>query len=255
MLLTHEQTTACIDVDHVSFGYGDMMVLRDITCHIKSGEYVGIVGPNGAGKTTFLQLILGLVKPTKGSIKIFGHSIEEAREHVEIGYVPQRVAQFDPAFPATVDEIVLSGRTKRRGFFASLTVADRESCDRALLVTGISALRSKRIGELSGGQRQRVWIARALAAEPKILILDEPTVGVDISTIETLYTLLSTLNRENHLTIVMVSHDVDAVAREVTTVLCLNGVLVGHVPSAAFSSREYREGLYGSESKAVTHEH
>lgn len=256
MSVTHDnKVKSCIDVQNVSFSYDGNSVLEDITFQIQSGDYVGIIGPNGGGKTTLLNLLLGLLQPTAGSIHIFGHSVDTAHEHIEVGYVPQRIAQLAPSFPATVEEIVLSGRTMRRGFFAPLSEADRSAVIRALDVTGMSKAAKKRVGALSGGERQRVWIARALASEPRILILDEPTVGVDVSTMESLYSLLTKLHQELGLTILLVSHDIDTVAREVTTVLCLNRRLCCHVPAKEFNKEDYLRDIYGAHVKHIHHEH
>jgi zinc transport system ATP-binding protein len=241
--------------DNVTFRYGGEYVLQDVSMTIPAGSYVGIVGPNGGGKTTLLHLLVGLLQPSSGKITIFGHTIAAAKEHVEIGFVPQRVSQIDPAFPATVEEIVLSGRTRRLRFGRQFTDADKAATTKALAMTGLTDLRHRRIGSLSGGQAQRVFIARAIVAEPKILILDEPTVGVDAPSIDAFYELLRVLRRDLGLTIFMVSHDIDAVAREVTTIICLNQRLVCHVPSQQFDKEALERDLYRGRKKTIIHDH
>lgn len=241
--------------DRVSFRYGAEPVLQNISAEIPAGSYVGIVGPNGGGKTTMLHLLVGLLQPTSGRITIFGHEIREAKEHIEIGFVPQRVSQIDPTFPATVGEIVLSGRTRRLPFGRSFHADDYAARDRALALTQLSDLKNRRIGALSGGQVQRVFIARALAAEPKILILDEPTVGVDAASMRAFYTLLKDLHQTLGLTILMVSHDIDAVAREVTTVICVNRELVCHMPSRDFDKEKFEHDMYDEQKKPIDHDH
>ena len=248
-------TDIAIALHEVGFAYGGETVLEDITVSVKEGDYVGLIGPNGGGKTTLLRIILGLLEPAEGIVRIFGHSVVKAREHIEIGYVPQHVAALDASFPATVAEIVRSGRTSRRGLFHRWNNSDVEMVKKAMEQSGIWGLKDKRIGQLSGGQRQRVLIARALAAEPKILILDEPTVGVDAGAMHEFYTLLAMLNKKEHMTIVIVSHDIDGVAREVTTVLCLNKRLVCHVPIQEFKKETFISDVYHGHTKPVPHVH
>ena len=177
----NSNTDPCIEVSGVHFKYGDITVLENISFTVKKGEYVGIIGPNGGGKTTLLKVILGLLKPSKGTIKIHGQKVDELRDRSFIGYVPQRASQSNTDFPATVEEIVASGRTPRTGFLNHFTAHDREKIDEAMKIADVTGFKDKLIGELSGGQRQRVYIARALAGDPEILFLDEPTVAIDVT--------------------------------------------------------------------------
>jgi zinc transport system ATP-binding protein len=199
-------------LEHVSFVVAGKEILSGLTFEIRKGEYVGIIGPNGGGKTTLLRLLLGLAQPTHGTI---ASEIEKAK----IGYVPQRVSG-DVTFPATVEEVVASG------IFGNVERSEWR-IKRAMKTTGITHLRSQRIGTLSGGERQRVMIARALAGEPEVLFLDEPTSAIDPSSQEDFYDLLRDLHRKG-LTIVIVSHDTDTIAHEVQRILCLNRHLVCH---------------------------
>lgn len=187
---------------------------------IDEGEYAGIIGPNGSGKTTLLKLLLGILQPTSGTIRILGRDASEANARIKVGYVPQRITQLDFSFPATVEEVVMSGRTSQKQLFQWSSDADRRACAEAMERTNILHLHNRRIGELSGGERQRAFIARALATEPSILILDEPTVGIDAASQAAFYEFLKELNGAG-MTIIFVSHDTHALMHEVKCVLCL----------------------------------
>lgn len=245
-----------IEVENVSFSYVDTApVLEDLSFVVKKGDYLGIIGPNGGGKTTLIKVLLGLMHPTAGSIKLFGKDRHDFKDKYRIGYVPQRVIQTEKTFPATVFEVVKSGRASRLGFFKSFTKKDFEAVERAMDLSGISKYRDTLIGNLSGGERQRVFIARALAGEPDVLILDEPTVGVDIGAQKKFYEFLSSLNKDQHLTIIFVSHDVDMVANETSTVLCLNHTLVCHGPSGDLLDEHILKRLYGEDTIKAKHNH
>jgi zinc transport system ATP-binding protein len=234
--------THCITVENIHVQRGVTPVLSGVSFTIEAGDYVGIIGPNGSGKTTLLKVILGLLKPSQGHVAIFGHSIREARKHFDIGYVPQRVAEQSTAFPATVAEVVLSGRTVRRGLFHAFTNEDRTLAARAMKRLGVIAMRDRRIGELSGGEQQRVMIARALAGEPRILMLDEPTAGVDAASVTAFYETLGTLNKKLDLTILLVSHDVEQLQSHVTYMLCLeDAALACHLSAADFAKSAYHK--------------
>ncbi len=219
--------TPLFALDHVSFVVAGKEILSGLTLEIHRGEYIGIIGPNGGGKTTLLRLLLGLEQPTHGTIS--SHI-----ENVNIGYVPQRVSG-DVFFPATVQEIVASGIVRS----TSRHDAERRM-HAAMKTTGIAQHRSQRIGTLSGGERQRVMIARALAGDPDVLFLDEPTSAIDPASQEAFYELLRDLHRKG-LTVVIVSHDTDAIAHEVQRVLCLNRHLVCHGDPADVIHRVHTE--------------
>lgn len=251
----HNPSGRSIEVLDLVFSYNGQVVLEDLSFVIQSGDYVGIIGPNGGGKTTLLKLLLGLLIPNSGVISIFGHGVKEAKAHFEIGYVPQNISQSDMNFPATVEEIVRSGRVVRRGVLGALTIGDKQAIEEIMEMTNISSFRHELIGNLSGGQRQRVFMARALAVQPKILILDEPTVGVDAAAREHFEKFLAKLHKEHGLTILLVSHDVDVVAKQVEHIICLNKRLVCHLPSSKFDKRMYLKDVYGGEGKTVDHKH
>jgi zinc transport system ATP-binding protein len=242
-----------IDAQEVGLTFGDQVILENITFTVQEGEYLGVIGPNGGGKTMLLSILLGLIKPTSGSVKIFGHDAATFEDRHVIGYVPQRIAHGDIDFPATVREIVASGRTPRVGLLKVFRQHDYEAVTRAMDIAGIGKNADRRIGELSGGERQRVFIARALAAEPKLLILDEPTVGVDVASQERFYDFLEELNKKRGITILFVTHDMDVVASEATTVLCLNHGLICHGTPKEFMKPEILERLYGKKRHMVMH--
>ncbi|MGH7753478.1 MAG: metal ABC transporter ATP-binding protein, partial [Gemmatimonadales bacterium] len=221
---------------------------------IDRGDVLGLIGPNGSGKTTLLRVLLGLLRPTCGHVRLFGTEIAAFRQRERIGYVPQKAA-FNSRFPAAVSEVVISGRSGRAGVGHRFTAADREAARRALDLVGLTSLHDKRIGELSSGQQQRVLIARALVTRPELLLLDEPTVGVDPDAQEQFYTLLLRLNREEGVTLILVSHDIGFVTREVSRLACLNRTLVFHgSPEEAAVSGALAQ-MYRSEAWMVAHRH
>lgn len=245
----------CIEVENVSFSYNRHPVLEDVSFIVKNGEYLGVIGPNGGGKTTLIKIILGLLKPSRGSVKIFGVDSKVFKARALIGYVPQRASQEISQFPATVEEIVKSGRTARVGVLKRFDKDDLSAVEKAMETTDIVKYKNNLLNDLSGGERQRVFIARALAGEPKILILDEPSVGIDLPTQEKFYTFMEKLNRDYGLTIIFVSHDIDVVAHEVKCLLCLNKNLVCHGVPREFIKKEYLEKLYGKKVKFILHGH
>ncbi len=244
-----------IRIVDIGFAYNGNAVLEHISFDVERGDYVGVVGPNGGGKTTLLKLMVGLLAPLSGSVTIDGAPAGSKAAAAKIGYVSQRVSQDAAAFPATVYEIVRSGRTPRISLFGRLTENDKRSIDKAIRIADIENLRDKRIGDLSGGQRQRAYIARALASEPQILILDEPFVGVDIATQKDFYAFLKKLNDEEKLTILFVSHDVDMIAEEVKSVLCLNRGLLCFGKPDLLHEGGMIESMYDKKFIHLHHEH
>lgn len=249
-----QKARPCLQVTNLSYKQGDVEILKDISFSVKEGEYLGIIGPNGGGKTTLIKLILDIIKPTKGTVTMHGEPIHSMKNRSRIGYVPQRSSQSLAEFPATVEEIVESGRTAHLGLLKKFRPPDREKIEWAMQSTGVIDHRRKLISQLSGGERQRVFIARALAGEPDILVLDEPTIAVDIAATRKFYQFLSELRKKLGLTILFVSHDLDIVAREVDTVLCLNKTLVCHgTPKESFQQKNLKK-LYGESTKYVDHD-
>ncbi len=200
-------------------------VLEDINLELEEGEFLGLIGPNGGGKSTLLKVILGLIEPDQGEIKIFGLEPEAARG--KVGYMPQKTL-FDPSFPVTALEVVLMGRFSKTGLFRRYHPEDREAALRALESVGMRDKASREIGALSGGEQQRVFVARSLVSEPKLLLLDEPTAGVDAAQQAEFYELLCRLNRKRGIAIILVTHDVTAVSKYVNKIACLNQKLFYH---------------------------
>lgn len=244
-----------LSLEHVEFSYGAAAVLEDITLDVQRGEFLGIVGPNGSGKTTLLQVALGRLKPRRGRVRLFGQDVAGFREWWRIGYVPQKAARFDSRFPATVREVVAAGRFGRAGLGRRLGREDRLAVEEAMAVVGLADLRGRLIGQLSGGQQQRAIIARALAAQPDLLILDEPTTGIDPGSEEAFYSLLRRLNREMGLTLIMVTHDIGVVTAEVNRLACINRRLTYHGDPATFLSGPGLQQLYGTPVHLISHKH
>ncbi|MHA6483771.1 metal ABC transporter ATP-binding protein [Paenibacillus sp. strain BS8-2] len=199
-----------ITVDRVSFAYQNKKVMEDVSFSVKERDFIGLIGTNGAGKTTLLRMIVGLHKPSSGGIRLFGQPVSSFKDWDKIGYVPQRNA-FNPQFPATVREVVLSGLYGRKKMFKRLSKADHTKAADAMDAMGISDLGEKRIGQLSGGQQQRVFLARALINGPSLLILDEPTVGIDTETQESFFHMIKHMHQHHNMTFLMVSHDMDMI--------------------------------------------
>lgn len=245
-----------VHLHDVSFGYGSDLVLDSVSLTVDRGDYLGLIGPNGSGKTTLLKLILGILPaPRQGQIELFGTPIQRFREWWRIGYVAQKAASFNSGFPATVEEVVFTGRAPRRGLFRPFTAADRQAVYEALERVGMLAYKDRLIGRLSGGQQQRVFIARALVSQPELLILDEPTVGVDASAEAQFYQLIRTLRREMGLTVILVSHDIGVVGHEVSRLACLNRRLFYHGSPDDFGTDEQLCELYGHHVHRIRHHH
>lgn len=213
-----------LHIDNVSVYYGDEAALSNICLDVAHGEMLGIIGPNGGGKSTLLKAILGLTPITTGSIQIYGQ--EPGKNKTAVGFVPQ-FATMDKRFPISVIEVVLTGRTKQGlSLFMKYSEEDKEIAYAQLKRVGIEQLANRQIAELSGGEFQRLLIARALAVNPTLLLLDEPTASVDASSRNQIYQLLREINEE--MTIVLVTHDLLAISSEVGKLACLNGKLVYH---------------------------
>ena len=243
-----------IQVKNLSFAYGEHKVLDRVTFRLEKGDYVGIVGPNGGGKTTLLKLLAGLVEPQTGEISIGSSQVAEAVKQGRVGYVPQRIAQDTVSFPATVYEIIESARIAQKRLFSSLSSADKKAIQEAMTIANITDLQDRLMSTLSGGQRQRVYVARALASNPEVLLLDEPFVGVDIAAQEEFYSFLKKLNKQG-LTIIFVSHDVDIISEEVKSILCLNKGLLCLGDSSLLHQPKMIEKLYGKKFAHIHHVH
>lgn len=244
--------TPVITVEHLSFGYkGKEDVLQDVSFTVEPGSYVGLIGPNGGGKTTLLRMLLGQLTPSAGSVAIFGLSPRHAAQHHYIGYVQQRVMSQDVILPLTVRELVLNAALlPGLGIFSS---AHRKhaAVDRVLEQFSITHLADRLLSSLSGGERQRAFIARALVNQPRLLILDEPTTGVDPKSREEFHELLATIHRSG-VTLLYVSHDTDVIAKYATNLLCLNKTLDSSCTPEELAKNPALTKLYG---EGVTHVH
>lgn len=215
-----------VNIDNVSYRFNSALVLENISFTVDKGDFVGIIGPNGAGKTTLFRSMLGLLEDYQGRITFFGEDIRKNRNILQkIGYIPQKNST-DQGFPATVEEIVSLGITSRR--------PSKNKINHAIETVGLFDQKTKRIGELSGGQQQRVLIAKALANEPELLILDEPVTGIDLKTQNKFYVLLKKLNEENKITIIWASHDLDAVKKLANKIACVNRHIFFHGDATIF---------------------
>ena len=215
-----------VELEDVAFGYGSgAPVLEDVDLAIAPGELVAIAGPNGGGKTTLIRLALGLERPDRGRALLFGEPAQRSSRRRELGYLAQR-AQLGADAPATVREVVAAGRLVRGGLFGPLRPAHRQAVEEAIERVGLGAVAHRPLAQLSGGQQQRAFIAKALAGEPSLLVLDEPTTGVDVAAQEALAALLDRLNRELGVTILYVSHEFGAVERFVERLVLVSGGIV-----------------------------
>jgi len=216
-------STDIVRLENVWVSYNGTPALEDVNLVVVEHDFLGVIGPNGGGKSTLLKVILGLVKPQRGSVSVLGSLPERSRNR--IGYVPQH-SNYDHDFPVSVMEVVLMGRYGKRGILKPYDGSDREAAEKALARVGMLSHAHTQIGQLSGGQQQRTFIARALVSDPALLLLDEPTASVDSAMQTDFYELLEELKRE--MAIVMVSHDIGAVSVFVDKIACLNVQLYYH---------------------------
>ncbi len=232
---------------NVSFSYSGRSVLENVNLNIKHGDFISIVGPNGGGKTTLLKILLGLLRPDKGKVRIFNNTPKKAR--LRVGYMPQ-YAYLDMQFPVSVMDVVLMGRlgTHPGGRYSK---QDKKIAESALKEVKLDNLQTRPFNELSGGQRQRVLISRALCCEPNMLLLDEPTANIDPEIEKTLFDILKDLNRR--MTILMVSHDLGFVSQIVKSVICVNRKVVVH-PTSKINGTVINK-IYGEDLHMIRHDH
>ncbi|HQA03510.1 MAG TPA: metal ABC transporter ATP-binding protein [Thermodesulfovibrio thiophilus] len=223
-----------ITLSNVDYFINHSFILEDINLEINEGCYLGIIGPNGAGKTTLLRLILGIIKPNRGQVLLYGQNPADYLKKESVGYLPQRISQTIYEFPITVEELVRSGYDK----------ISKDNFEWALNVFRISQLRKKTMRELSGGERQKAFLARAIASKPRILLLDEPTTGIDPNSRDELLQILEILNRDFCITILTVTHDIGTFAHEARCILCLNRKVVCFGDPQKILKDEYMGMLY-----------
>jgi zinc transport system ATP-binding protein len=243
-----------VRVNEVNLVTSSDTILKDITFRINKGDYLGIIGPNGGGKTTLIKIMLGLIRPTSGQVFLFGKNIEGFREWHKIGYVPQKATSFDHNFPSTVEEIVAMGALARKKFPKFLNSKDKKEIESFLKKVGMYEQRDKRIGDLSGGQQQRVFIARTLVSKPELLILDEPTTGVDKQTQDKFYDFIGQLNKKEKLTIIIITHDISYITKHVSKVACLSQKLLFHGSHDEFCSSHIIDKVLRHDNHFVCHD-
>ena len=238
--------TYAIEFENVWFSYERSTVLQEVSFSLEQGEFLGIIGPNGGGKTTLLKLMLGILKPDMGRIRILGQAPHDASHRV--GYVPQGT-DFNRGFPVSVLDVALMGRMSTSRIGRRYSRDDREKVKDLLEKVGMWGYRNRPIGKLSGGQRQRVFIARALATNPEILFLDEPTASVDSEFQTDLYDFLKALNKE--VTIVVISHDIGIISAHMKSIACVNKHFIFH--SGAEITQEMLDMAYQCPVDLIAH--
>jgi zinc transport system ATP-binding protein len=250
-------THIVLDVQKVSYRFDSRPALENISFQLYQGEMMGIVGPNGSGKTVLLKVLLGLLPLQEGKIQWFGQQLDQFKNWSRLGYVSQKANSFNTGFPATVQEVVMMGLTGKMGLFRRPGKLERQRVEEAIEIVNLTEFTHRNIGQLSGGQQQRVFIARSLVSEPEVLILDEPTVGIDAKSEARFYDLLQTLNQEKNISIILVSHDLGAVSTKMDTIACLNQHLHFHGAAEEFE-RNRQEILlrsYGHDVHVLQHNH
>ncbi len=241
-----------IEINKVSFSYGHLNVLENVTLTVNQGDFLAVIGPNGSGKTTLIKIILGLLFPQKGTVLVFGKKPSQLNSlRSRIGYVPQNNT-IDFHFPINVYDFVMTGRYPLIGPGRRPGRKDKEAVQKALEQVNIEQLQRIQIGKISGGQRQKMLIARALVNEPSILVLDEPTTAVDVQASENFYELLMKL-RNQGITILMVSHDVGVVAQYADRIACINKQVIIHGRPEEIVSAGNLERMYGREAAFFHH--
>jgi zinc transport system ATP-binding protein len=245
--------TAIVDLDGVTFSYGDTVAVSDVSLTVEEGEFLGLVGPNGSGKTTLLHLMLGLHDPDEGSVELFGRPVEEFDDGGRIGYVSQKATSRGGAMPVTVRECVTMGRFAHAGR-GRLSETDRAAVADAIETVGIGDLADRLVSELSGGQKQRAYIARALASDADLLALDEPTVGVDAESRDAFYALLDELNGDG-ITVILIEHDIGVVTDRANRIACINTELYHHGDTESFVESDALGEAYGATGQVVHHHH
>src|SRR5215208_8214754 len=240
----HQANQPILDVQHITVRYDGSAALEDINFHLHVSERVAVVGPNGAGKSTLFKTISGVLPPTSGEVNIFG---SRPRGHVCIAYIPQR-SQVDWNFPVSVADVVMMGRSAKLGPLNWPHKGDWEHVQRALETVELSDLAARQIGQLSGGQQQRMFIARALAQEAELMLMDEPLAGLDTPSQEGLLNLLDTL-RDQHVTVMVATHDLDQAARHFDRIMLLNHRLIAFDVPQNVLQTDYLLQAYGGRLK------
>lgn len=246
-----------ISLNDISYSYDKKPVLQHVNFELPKGAFVGLLGPNGGGKTTLIKIILGMARPDQGTVNLFNKPINEFKDWNKIGFVSQKSNSFNKGFPATVYEVVSTGLTSKVGYFKFFKQKDKEKILSAIEAVGMSEYTHQNIGNLSGGQQQRIFIARALVSEPELIILDEPTVGIDSENVQRFYELLHELNKQKGITLLLVTHDTGTMTKYATDIVCLNRTLHFHGKPEEYARLTEKEmsKLYGHPVNIVSHDH
>lgn len=211
-----------IKIENLGFDYGEGWVFHKLNLEVEQGDFIAVIGANGAGKSTLLKMLANVIPPTAGNISYYGTPISTFRDWEKIGYVPQNPARQQRDFPISVREVISLGLINRHNLLGKISQQSRSKLEQLLEDFSLTELQHRKIGELSGGQQQRVFLARAMVKKPEILLLDEPATGIDTQAKASLYGMLKKINREDGVTIVMVSHDLELAAETAHNALCLD---------------------------------
>ncbi|MDI3481665.1 MAG: zinc transport system ATP-binding protein [Tepidanaerobacteraceae bacterium] len=223
-----QDTDEVVSLTGVTFGYNGTPVLKDVNLTVKAKDFIALIGPNGAAKSTLMKLMVGLLLPRTGEVRLFGSDVRRFGQWHRIGYVSQNAVRVNTGFPATVEEVVASGFYSGFGKLFD-TAGRRKAVQQALEMTGIQNLSRRLVGELSGGQLQKVFLAKALVKKPEALFLDEPTTGIDAASSKEFYTLLKELNMREGITVVVITHDIGAAFDRAAKIGCVrNGKVYIH---------------------------
>jgi len=245
-----------LSVKNMSFSYGAMEALREVSFNVVKGDYIGLAGPNGAGKTTLIKTILGLIDGYTGSAELFGMERRNFHAWHRVGYLPQRVNAFNPLFPATVREVVGLGLLSKKSFPKRFTAADEVKILQTLDLMGAADLADKLVAELSGGQQQRVFLARALAPDPELLILDEPSTALDPVSREGFYDVIKKLNRDRGITTILITHDTAQIGRYANKLLYLDKRVIFYGQFGDFCHSPEMTAYFGEFSQhLICHQH
>lgn len=256
--MTQNQETPVIQLNNVHYEYDSKTkVLDDINLTMAQGEFLGLVGPNGSGKSTLIKLILGLLPAQSGEVRLFGEPISSFNHWSRVGYVSQKANNFNLGFPATVYEVVSTGLFGKMGMFRWIGKKEKAQIMRAVELVKLEPYVQRNIGKLSGGQQQRTLIARALVSNPRLLILDEPTVGVDAESVDRFFELLEHLHSHAKISILLVSHDIGVITSKVSQVACLNKKLFFHGHPNDFNNKQEAilATAYGHDVHLLEHSH
>lgn len=243
-----------IEVKNLTVRYRGIEALSDISFDVNEGDYVGIVGPNGSGKTTLIRALLGLVE-FDGKVYFHGKNFSDFSKEKHIGYLPQKMSFLDQRFPATAGEIVLSGVYCCKKFPKRLTKEDYLAADKALELLDVTKLKGHSIGKLSGGQQQRILLARALVHKPDILILDEPTVALDAQSHKAFYSTVKQLNKENKVTVLLVSHDVGSMGKYASKLLYIDRKIIFYGTFEEFCKSPSMTDYFGASQHLICRRH